>query len=157
MMAAEEDIKQKISDRFPFLQEKITVKRKRRIILDVNMEHFKEVLQFAIKDLNFTFLCTIAGLDEMDKFSLMYQLDDGSGIMLNIRTSISREDPVLDSITPIFPNADIYEREMVDLFGIKVKGLPKGERYPLPDDWPAGQYPLRKDWKSEILDKKEII
>jgi len=156
-MSAEEDIKQKLAGRFPFLQDKITVKRDRRIFLDVGIDNFKEVLQFALKELNFTFLCTVTGLDDRDRFSLMYQLDQGSGIMLNIRTSILRDDPVVDSITPIFPNADIYERELVDLFGIKVKGLPKGERYPLPDDWPAGQYPLRKDFKIEDLDKKENI
>jgi Ni,Fe-hydrogenase III component G len=28
-----------------------------------------------------------------------------------------------------------------------VTGLPEGSRYPLPDNWPEGQYPLRKDWK----------
>ena len=46
-----------------------------------------------------------------------------------------------------FPAAEIYERELIDLLGAKVAGLPEGKRYPLPDDWPAGEYPLRKDWK----------
>jgi Ni,Fe-hydrogenase III component G len=36
---------------------------------------------------------------------------------------------------------------MMDLFGMQVEGLPPGNRYPLPDDWPPNQYPLRKDWK----------
>ena len=48
-----------------------------------------------------------------------------------------------------FPAAHIYERELVDLLGAKVEGLPPGNRYPLPDDWPEVQYPLRKDWKQE--------
>jgi membrane-bound hydrogenase subunit beta len=34
--------------------------------------------------------------------------------------------------------------------------LPEGFRYPLPDDWPANQYPLRKDWSPEDLKKKEV-
>ena len=37
------------------------------------------------------------------------------------------------------------------MFGIKVEGLPEGERYPLPDGWPEGQYPLRKDWNKDML------
>jgi Ni,Fe-hydrogenase III component G len=42
----------------------------------------------------------------------------------------------------------------MDLLGIKVEGLPEGRRYPLPDNWPQGQYPLRKDWDPSVLDKK---
>jgi Ni,Fe-hydrogenase III component G len=38
----------------------------------------------------------------------------------------------------------------VDLLGIKVNGLASGHRYPLPDNWPKGEYPLRKDWKGTI-------
>ena len=33
------------------------------------------------------------------------------------------------------------------MFGIVVEGIPDGRRLNLPDDWPDGQYPLRKDWK----------
>ena len=40
------------------------------------------------------------------------------------------------------------------MLGIKVEGLVPGRRYPLPDDWPKGQYPLRKDWDQSVLDKK---
>ena len=53
-----------------------------------------------------------------------------------------------------FPGAELYERELVDMFGISVEGLPAGNRYPLPDDWPQGQHPLRKDWKKEMLEGK---
>jgi Ni,Fe-hydrogenase III component G len=36
---------------------------------------------------------------------------------------------------------------MFDLLGIEFEGLSAGNRYPLPDDWPAGDHPLRKNWK----------
>jgi membrane-bound hydrogenase subunit beta len=35
----------------------------------------------------------------------------------------------------------------MDLLGIQVEGIPPGRHYPLPEGWPEGQYPLRKDWK----------
>jgi len=50
-------------------------------------------------------------------------------------------------VLAIFPGAVSYEKELEDMFGIKVEGLPPGRRYPLPDDFPTDQYPLRKDWK----------
>ena len=54
------------------------------------------------------------------------------------------------TVISYFPDAEIYEREVVDLFGVTIEGLPPGNSYPLPDDWPKGQYPLRKDWKPEL-------
>ena len=46
-----------------------------------------------------------------------------------------------------YAGAQVYERELVDLFGAQVEGLPPGNRYPLTDDWPTDEHPLRKDWK----------
>ncbi|MDD5594820.1 MAG: NADH-quinone oxidoreductase subunit C, partial [Candidatus Omnitrophica bacterium] len=65
----------------------------------------------------------------------------------NLKVSVPKENPVIKSIIGIFPGAEIYERELIDLFGAKVEGLPEGNRYPLTDDWPKDEYPLRKDWR----------
>jgi len=155
-MSEEENIKQQLADRFNFLADKITIKRARRLFLEVSMDKFSEVFDHAIKALNFSMLSAITGLDEGDKYGLIYHLAQESGIMLNIKTSIPKDNPILQAVTGYFPSAEMYEREMADLLGIKVKGLPDGNRYPLPDDWPADQYPLRKGWKSDVLDKKEV-
>jgi NADH:ubiquinone oxidoreductase subunit C len=37
----------------------------------------------------------------------------------------------------------------VDMFGMTVDHIPDPRPLVLPDDWPAGNYPLRKDWKFE--------
>jgi Ni,Fe-hydrogenase III component G len=76
--------------------------------------------------------------------------------MLNLKTHLSRENPSLDTITSYFPSADIYERELMDLLGIQVTGLGAGQHYPLADNWPKGQFPLRKDWKGPVSRKKEV-
>lgn len=152
-MALEEDVKQSLIRQFNLPEEAVRVPRSRRIFLDISQERFKEALDFAVKELKFTILLTITGLDEGDRFSIIYHLTQESGAILNIKTSISRDNPVLKTITPDFPNADIYERELADLFGIKVEGLPPGNRYPLPDNWPENQYPLRKDWKQDVSEK----
>ena len=154
-MSEEEKIKQRLTDRFNFLADKITIKRARRLFLEVSMDNFSEVFDHAIKSLDFSMLSAISGLDEGDKFGLIYHLASDAGIMLNIKTSIPKDAPILQTVTGYFPSAEMYEREMVDLLGINVKGLPEGNRYPLPDDWPADQYPLRKGWKSDVLDNKE--
>ena len=154
-MSEEEKIKQLLADRFNFLADKIMIRRARRLFLEVSMDKFSEVFDHAIKALNFSMLPAITGLDEGDKFGLIYHLAAESGIMLNIKTSIPKDDPILQTVTGYFPSAEMYEREMADLLGMNVKGLPDGNGYPLPDNWPADQYPLRKGWKSDVLDKKE--
>jgi NADH:ubiquinone oxidoreductase subunit C len=154
-MAMEEDIKQSLIKQFNLPEETIRIPRPRRIFLEIGQEKFKEVFDFVVKELKFAILLTITGLDEPDRFGIIYHLAQESGAILNIKTSIPRDNPILKTITPDFSNADIYERELMDLFGIKVEGLPLGNRYPLPDNWPENQYPLRKDWKQEKPDVSE--
>ncbi len=58
-----------------------------------------------------------------------------------------REDRVsVPSITPLMPAANWAEREAMDLLGIRFEGHPEPYRLILPDDWPEGVYPLRKDF-----------
>ena len=151
-MAIEEDIKQKLEAKFGFLAGKVIVKRERRIFADVPQENFPAVLDYAVNGLGFNALKAITGFDEITTFGVIYHLDKGGREMLNIKIHTSHDNPKIKTITSQFPGADPYERELADLLGIKVDGLAAGRRYPLPDDWPAGQYPLRKDWKGENLD-----
>lgn len=53
----------------------------------------------------------------------------------------------IDSITPLWPSADFYEREVFDLFGIRFAGHPNLRRIMMPDEWQG--YPLRKDYPVE--------
>ncbi|MFA5394277.1 MAG: NADH-quinone oxidoreductase subunit C [Candidatus Ratteibacteria bacterium] len=145
----EEDVKQSLIKQFNLPEETIRIPRPRRIFLEISQEKFKEVFDFSVKELKFAILLTITGLDEQERFGVIYHLARETGAILNIKTSIPRDNPTLKTITPDFSNADIYERELMDLFGIKVEGLPPGNRYPLSDHWPNDQYPLRKDWKQE--------
>ena len=49
----------------------------------------------------------------------------------------------------MIPGAIVYERELKDLFGINPVGHPDLRRQAVPEDWPEGVYPLRKDVKFE--------
>ncbi|MBC8016322.1 MAG: NADH-quinone oxidoreductase subunit C [Sporomusaceae bacterium] len=54
------------------------------------------------------------------------------------------------SLTPVFPNAAWYEREIHDLFGIVPVGHPDLRRLVLHENWPVGLYPLRKDYDEKM-------
>ena len=155
-MGEEDNIKLQLIQRFGFLSENISIPRTRRIFALVPANNFREVLEYAINGLGFVILCTITGLDEGPTLGFIYHLAKENGVMLNLHISVAKEKPVIKTVTGLFPAADAYERELVDLFGAQVEGLPAGNRYPLPDDWPAGQYPLRKDWKGKISEIKPV-
>ena len=147
-MSHEENIKESLLKKFNYLDGSINIVRPRRVSIGVSLDNFIPVFAYLARDLALSHLCTITGLDEQDNLSFIYHLTGESGIMVNLKTSVPKSNPVIKSVISYFPGAEIYERELVDLFGAKVEGLPEGNRYPLTDDWPKGQFPLRKDWKA---------
>jgi len=154
-MDKEEDIKQGLINNFNLDDEKVWIPRQRRIFVKLPPELIGPALEHLKSKNKFDTLCTITGLDGGESLEMIYHLTRQDGIVINIKTSIPKENPVIKSIMEYFPSAEIYEREVVDLLGIKVKGLPEGSRYPLPDSWPEGEYPLRKDWKPKTMQKED--
>jgi len=155
-MSAEENIKQALENTFDYLKGAVIIKRERRMALEVPAGNFAEILKFAVLELNFSFLSAITGLDNGDGFEVIYHLNKDGGVILNLKIRIPRSGAHIETVTPLFASADAYERELMDLLGIEVKGLAEGRRYPLPDEWPLGDYPLRKDWKGNLSANNEV-
>ena len=66
---------------------------------------------------------------------------------VRLRTSVSIQHPVIDSLVPLWPAANWLEREIFDLFGIRFEGHPDLRRILLPDDFEGA--PLRRDFPVE--------
>jgi len=66
---------------------------------------------------------------------------------LRIVVRLAGDDASLDSITPVWPAANFYEREIFDLFGVNFGGHPNLRRIMMPEDWQG--HPLRKDYPVE--------
>ena len=107
------------------------------------------------------YLGTITGLDhgpENGELEVLYHFFAGQAV-ITLRVSLPYENPVLPSLCDIIPAAEPYERELSEMFGITVNGLRNLEHLYLPEDWPAGVYPLRQDFDPAVLEihnKKEL-
>lgn len=140
-------VKDSLAAKFPAMADKIVAPRERRVFLEMPVEQFREVFEYAVKELGFDQLGTITGQDEKEMLAAQYHLARRDGTVFSVKQRAPREKPVIRSVTDFFPGGANYERELVDLFGFVVEGLPPGKRYPMPDDFPTDQHPLRKDWK----------
>jgi hypothetical protein len=67
-----------------------------------------------------------------------------------LRVPVSPEAPEFTSLTNAIPAANWQEREVQDLFGLKLIGHPNPRRCALHDDWPE-VYPLRKDFELKTV------
>jgi membrane-bound hydrogenase subunit beta len=123
----------------------ITNPSARRFFLKIGPADLVSAVTELRDGMGFTFLSTISGVDLGESFEILYHFA-ADQVCLTVRVAIPRTDPRLDSITPAIPGAILYEREIQDMFGISVERIPDPRPLILPDDWPAGNYPLRKDW-----------
>ncbi len=62
---------------------------------------------------------------------------------VRVKVALQGEHPSIPSITDFWKNADWYERETYDMFGIKFDGHPNLRRILMPDSWKG--HPLRKE------------
>lgn len=83
------------------------------------------------------------GLPAAD-FTVVYQLLSVSGNRdFMLKVALSEHDLTLPTAIPVYPNADWYEREVWDMFGIRFAGHPNLRRILMPPTWNG--HPLRKD------------
>ncbi len=151
-MSDTEKAKHTLESKFEFLKDQVRLQRERRLWAEVPKDKFFEVFDFAVAKLGFNILGTITGLDDGADLGLIYHLFSLDGRGLSLKTRIAKDKDKMKSIAAYFPGGTIYEREIVDLLGAEFDGLPPGLSYPLPDGWPKGQHPLRKDWNVSQLD-----
>jgi len=66
---------------------------------------------------------------------------------LRLKVRLSGDDANVDSLTPLWPGANFFEREVFDLFGVRFDEHPNLVRIMMPDNWEG--HPLRKDYPVE--------
>lgn len=120
-----------------------------QVTVTVKLNALPEVVEWLYYDQG-GWLSVLFGNDERPlngNFAVYYVLSM-EGIVKSWVVVRAEVDPIAQefpSVTPRVPAAVWGEREIFDMFGLRAIGLPDERRLVLPDDWPEGMHPLRKD------------
>jgi NADH-quinone oxidoreductase subunit C len=96
--------------------------------------------------MDFDYLASVTAVDYPDYFEVIYQLTSlphNHSLVVKVRLN-DRVNPVIASVVGLWRGADLQEREIYDLMGIRFEGHPNLERIVLWEGF-AG-YPLRKEF-----------
>jgi len=102
------------------------------------------------KDLLFDYMFCLTCVDWPDHFQMVYHLESSQhGHRLVVKVKLNdKENPKVETLSKIYRTAELHEREVYDLFGVRFINHPDLRRLFLTDDWIG--HPLRKDYVDEI-------
>ena len=96
--------------------------------------------------LDFSFLNAVSAVDYVEYFELVYHLLSlrrNSSLVVKSKV-FGRDEPAVESVYDVWKGADLQEREVWDLMGIRFDGHPNMKRVMLWEGFPG--HPLRKDF-----------
>ena len=113
-------------------------------MLEIQSEALVKTLE-ELKAKGYDYLKKITAVDYSDRLEVVYVLYNISSKQNEVvKVRLSPEDPKIESIMKVYRAADWYEREMSEMFGIKITGR-KAKRLLL-EKWNGTDPPLRKSF-----------
>ncbi|PID85347.1 MAG: hypothetical protein CSB13_08475 [Chloroflexi bacterium] len=116
--------------------------------MEVSAENLLAVIAALLAN-EWGYLATITGVDlgvEAGEIEVLYHFCHGAAVVTLVVT-VPRENPEVPTVCGLIPSASFYERELREMLGITITDTPNTDHLFLPDEWPKGVYPLRKDFE----------
>jgi NADH-quinone oxidoreductase subunit C len=125
-------------------------------------EALVDAARFLRDERGYQLLLSVTAVDYLDgapRFQVVYHLvalpghvlagdaearSDAPARRLRLKVAVPADDPVVPTVTAVFPTADWHEREVWDMFGIEFAGHPDLRRILMPEGFSG--HPLRKDF-----------
>ncbi len=115
-----------------------------RFYVELKREDIPGAARFLYEDLGARFQIA-SGVDNGREMEILYHFAlDGEGKVVTLRVRLDRAKPEMESLALMIPATEWIEREMWELLGIEFKKHPDLRRLLLAEDWPEGDYPLRR-------------
>jgi NADH:ubiquinone oxidoreductase subunit C len=108
--------------------------------ISLEKKDIKKVLD-ELRSLGVSRISSISGVDVGKRIEVIYHLIHKEKT-INLRISLDKKNCVADSVTDIYPGANLFERELHEMLGVEVRNHPNLKRLFLDKDSPKN--PLRK-------------
>jgi NADH-quinone oxidoreductase subunit C len=100
-------------------------------------------------DLIMDYLFCLTCVDWKTHFTMVYHFSSTRyRHNIVVKAKIDRTNPEIETVSDIWRTAEMLEREVYDLFGVKFLHHPDLRRLIMPDDWEG--WPLRKDFEDPV-------
>ena len=107
----------------------------------------RDVIKILVDADEKTAVTSITGIDLGANIGVYYHIRT-SNAFLTVQAEVPKENPTIQTINDIAPSATLHELEVSDLLGVVFEGNPRSGHLVLPETWPEGIFPLRKDVKA---------
>lgn len=106
----------------------------------IERKSLKKVLK-ELKSLGVSRISSISGIDEGKTIDVIYHFIHKEKT-INFRISLDKKNCVVESITDIYPGANLFERELYETLGVEIRNHPNLKKLFLDKNSPKN--PLRK-------------
>lgn len=143
-----EDLKIQFSELLPSIQFEDGGEWLNAYVIPEEFKAFVHKLR-SLPVLNFDYLFCLTCVDWKTHFTMVYHFTSTvhrHNIVIKVKLDISN--PEIETVSDIWRTAEMLEREVYDLFGVKFLHHPDLRRLIMPDDWKG--WPLRKDYEDPV-------
>lgn len=128
------------------------IEEKQKLTITLKPEQLHPVIEALCGDeeLPYDYLISLTGMDWGETLGVIYQLSSSADLtreIIVITSTANRENPLLYSISDMYETAQLNEREVYALFGIRFINNPDMRRFLLNDQWKG--FPFRKDYNHD--------
>ena len=145
-------------------QREVAVKKNKfcSLWIEVKKSAFRDAVEHICHLQECPHLAIISSSDLGTEVELIYHFTIYYGnhleeLSLGLRVKLPKNDLKIPTITDLIPGALFTERETQEMMGVEVVGIPDKRRLFLPEDFPEGAYPWRKDEKGPPNDMLRVL
>lgn len=117
----------------------------------IEPDAFKDFAQVIYNDdaLSFDYMFCLTCVDWKTHLTMVYHLESTQHRhIIVLKVKLDRTQPEIETICDIWRTAELNEREVYDLFGVRFLNHPDLRRLLLTEDWEG--WPLRKDYEDPV-------
>ena len=129
-----------------------STEEKKRVWIEIGKDSLKDAVGTLCRLWPLPHFAVVSGYDlgAFVELNYIFSVDYGkrmSETIVVFKAKLPKEDLTVETITGFIPGALVSEREIQEMLGVKVKGIPDPRRLFLDESFPKNRFPWRRDEK----------